>query len=73
MNYTIQNLCEASGYKLNTISKFLTLSGVSNHFELTKKDLIKLYNNIYIVSFKAQLLKNYLRDELIDELLRVES
>ena len=73
MFYTLQNLCEASGYKLKTISKLLTVSGVSNHIELSKNDLMKLYSNLYIVSFKAQLLKNYLRDELSNELQGIES
>ena len=71
MLYTKQNLCEASGYKLDTITKFLTIAGVSNHFELSKDDLMKLYNSLYIVSFKSQRLKNYLRDELCSELVGV--
>lgn len=72
MFYTLENLCEASGYKLKTISKLLSVSGVSNHFELSKDDLMKLYSNLYVVSFKAQLLKNYLRAELCDELCKVK-
>lgn len=71
MYFTCQDLCKASGYKLDTILKLLTKSGVSNHFELSKNDLYKLYCSLNVVTFKSLLLKNYLRDVLKDDVLKV--
>ena len=77
MVYTREYLIEASGYKLSYLTKLLGDCYISNHFELSKDDLMKLYNKLNVVSNKSQRLKNTLREILKDELsfqsVKVES
>lgn len=72
MRILVQTVVNSCDYELTYFLKVLTRNGITNHFELTLDDLLKLYYNEKVVSRKSLLLKLYL-EELLSDFLNEES
>lgn len=63
----IDTIAENTLYAKKTITKLLTKNNISNHFVVTKEDLIKLYKNTEYKNQKSWSLRNYI-EELIPDI-----
>ena len=69
MRVLVSFLVDSCNYKLSSFHKVLTRNGISNHIELTKDDLIKLYKNEVVKNHKSLTLRFVLEDLLKDDFL----
>lgn len=72
MRIMVSEIVNSCDYKLSSFLKVLTRNGISNHFELVKEDLIKLYQNERVYNRHSLSLRNYLREVLKDDLIHIE-
>lgn len=60
----VSDLLKSCNYKKSYFDKMLTKLGISNHFELSKQDLIILYNSLKVMNHKSFLLRTELEELL---------